>query len=96
MQFLPSLGYSGDWKNEKRNGLGTYVWEDGQKYTGHWKNDVRHGKGAVYFKNREIISGVWINGKLEGEVIKKTKDGKILEKSIYKNNEKVKVIDEDN
>jgi hypothetical protein len=35
MQFLPELGYSGAWKNDKRNGYGTYVWEDGRKYIGY-------------------------------------------------------------
>lgn len=96
MEFLPELGYWGTWENGKRNGLGTYVWEDGQKYEGYWKNDVRHGKGTVYFKNGERISGVWENGKLHGEAIKRAKNGEIIEKSLYENNIKVKVIDEAN
>jgi 4-amino-4-deoxy-L-arabinose transferase-like glycosyltransferase len=96
MQFIPELGYSGDWKNDKRNGLGTYVWEDGQKYVGHWKNDVRHGKGAVSFKNGERLEGVWTNGKLNGKVIKKTKNDVIIERSIYKDNVKIEVINEAN
>lgn len=96
MQFLPELGYTGTWKNGKRNGVGTYVWEDGQKYIGEWKNDVRHGKGTVFFANGESLSGVWENGKLNGEVVKKGKNDEILEKSIYKDNKKVEVISETN
>lgn len=96
MQFLPELGYWGTWENGKRNGLGAYVWEDGQKYEGYWKNDVRHGKGVLYFKNGEQLSGVWEKGRLHGEVIKRAKNGEIIEKSLYENNVKVKVINEAN
>jgi len=96
MQFLPDLGYWGDWKNEKRNGLGTYVWEDGQKYIGYWKDDIRHGKGVVSFSNGDQLSGVWENGALNGEAIKTSSTGVVLERSFYKNNQKIKVIDESN
>ena len=93
MQFLPEYGYSGSWENEKRNGFGTYVWEDGQRYEGNWKNDVRHGKGTVYFANGESLSGTWNNGKLEGEAVKKDANGRVLERSIYHNNQKIQVIE---
>lgn len=96
MEFHPELGYTGTWKNGKRNGLGTYLWEDGQKYVGEWKDDLRHGKGTVYFTDDTYIEGVWENGKLEGEVLKKSKDGSVLERSSYSNNIKVKIIDETN
>lgn len=96
LQFLPELGYSGAWENDKRNGYGTYVWEDGQKYIGYWKNDVRDGKGTVFFKNGERLEGIWTDGKLNGEVIKKTKNNVIIERSIYKDNVKIEVINEAN
>ncbi|AUC14147.1 hypothetical protein BTO06_02825 [Tenacibaculum sp. SZ-18] len=89
MKFNSELGYWGDWKNEKRNGYGTYTWEDGQKYAGQWKNNLRHGDGELSFKNGEILYGAWTNGKLNGEVIKKNKAGQIIEKSRYENNIKV-------
>jgi len=96
MKFIPELGYSGAWKDGKRNGLGTYIWEDGQKYIGNWKNDVRHGKGTVYFKNGERIEGIWVDGKLNGEVLKKMKNDVIIERSIYNDNIKIEVINEAN
>ncbi|MEM6685721.1 MAG: hypothetical protein AAF617_08045, partial [Bacteroidota bacterium] len=94
MKFQPELGYWGDWKDEKRNGFGIYVWEDGQKYEGNWQDNVRHGKGKLSFKNGETLEGIWTAGNLNGEVIKKDKKGVIIEKSSYKNNEKVGIIDE--
>ncbi len=96
MKFVPELGYSGDWKNEQRNGVGIYVWEDGQQYEGNWKNNVRHGQGKITFANGETLEGNWKQGKLQGEVIKKDTTGVIIEKSSYENNEKVQVIYEAN
>lgn len=92
MEFSPNLGYWGEWRQDKRNGWGTYVWEDGQVYKGFWKDNLRHGKGVVYFNNGEQLKGEWINGKLNGEVMKSDQNGNPLEKSLYKNNLKVKVI----
>ncbi|AXG72097.1 MORN repeat protein [Kordia sp. SMS9] len=96
MKFQPELGYSGDWKNDQRNGIGTYLWEDGQQYEGNWKNNVRHGPGILSFANGETLEGIWNEGKLHGEVVKKDRTGKIIEKSSYKNNEKVQVMYEAN
>lgn len=38
--------YEGEWQNGKRNGKGTYTWNDGKKYEGSYENDVRNGKGV--------------------------------------------------
>lgn len=42
--------YDGDWKEDKRNGFGTYsVLRDGslvKEYAGGWKNDMRHVRFA--------------------------------------------------
>ncbi|WP_108113634.1 glycosyltransferase family 39 protein [Kordia periserrulae] len=96
MKFTPELGYWGDWKDEQRNGFGTYLWEDGQKYEGNWQDNVRHGTGKLYFSNGEVLEGTWTQGKLNGEVVKKDKNGKIIERSMYQNNEKVEVTYEAN
>ncbi|WP_298512767.1 glycosyltransferase family 39 protein [uncultured Kordia sp.] len=96
MKFEPELGYWGDWKDEKRNGFGNYLWKDGQKYSGQWKNDVRHGKGTVYFNNGESLEGSWENGKLNGKAVKRDANGVIIEKSMYKDNAKIEVINESN
>jgi len=28
-----------------REGMGTYIWNDGDRYIGNWKNNMREGKG---------------------------------------------------
>jgi hypothetical protein len=57
--------YDGDYKNNKRQGQGTYFfWVDGSKYIGAWENDMKNGQGILYDKNGKILkSGMWQNGK---------------------------------
>ena len=37
--------FEGQFKNNKREGVGIQIWPDGQKYIGAWKNDKKMGKG---------------------------------------------------
>ena len=37
---------AGEWKDDKRNGSGTYYWLDGRKYEGKWRNGDYHGWGV--------------------------------------------------
>ena len=56
--------YDGDWINDKKEGNGKYIDEDGKYYIGEFKNDLQNGKGILYYSNRNIIyDGYWINGK---------------------------------
>lgn len=90
LKFEPNLGYSGEWKEKKKHGMGTFVWNTGMKYTGQWKNNLRNGKGTLYMPNGTYMEGTWLKDKLEGIVTTYAPDGTILEKALYKNNEKIK------
>lgn len=37
--------YEGDFSNSKRNGQGTFTWQDGATYTGEWSSDKLSGNG---------------------------------------------------
>lgn len=67
LEFLPDLGYSGEWKNNKREGNGSFAWENGIRYEGKWKDDKRNGNGTLYYPNGEILEGTWTNDKLNGK-----------------------------
>ena len=45
------IKYDGDFANDKYDGYGKYVWENGENYIGEWSNGLRHGKEAVYESN---------------------------------------------
>lgn len=92
MEFKPDLGYWGEWKDDKRNGTGTYTWENGNKYEGEWKNGRREGKGSLFLKNENVLSGTWVNDMMNGKFILRSKDGKIIEKAIYKNNRRTSIL----
>ena len=59
-----NIKYEGDWINDKKEGNGKYIWEDGNYYIGQFKNGLRNGKGTEYYSNGNIkYEGDWINGK---------------------------------
>jgi hypothetical protein len=79
-----------------REGYGTFDWGNGQKYSGGWYNNRKHGEGIMRIPGPDSnsITGNWVNDTLSGLVILKSKDGKVLEKSIYENNIKIKILSE--
>ena len=50
--------YSGEWKQDKKEGKGVKVWNNGDKYDGEWKNDLREGKGTHCFSNGDKYVGL--------------------------------------
>ena len=46
-----------------KDGLGTYIFEDGSKYVGNWKNSKPNGKGTFFDSEKTYIyKGIFING----------------------------------
>lgn len=64
---LSNGGYEGELIDGKRNGYGTYTWDNGDKYEGEWKNDQRNGYGTYYYKNGTTASGTWVDGVLQSD-----------------------------
>ena len=57
-----NIKYEGNYLNDKKDGKGKYIFEDGNYYIGHWKNDLKNGTGSEYDKNGNIIfKGEYIN-----------------------------------
>lgn len=57
------LQYSGEMKNDKKNGKGKTFFANGAvEYDGEFKNDMRHGKGKLYDENGGLeYDGEWKN-----------------------------------
>lgn len=45
--FHSGAVYDGEWKDDRRHGLGTLIDAKGNSYTGEWRNDCRDGKGNL-------------------------------------------------
>lgn len=91
-KFRPKLGYWGQWKNNKRDGYGTFRWDNGMLFKGMWKNNLRNGKGILFNPNGNRMEGTWKNDRLNGPAIIRDKNGKELEMIVYKDNQPVKVF----
>ena len=51
-----------DWIDEKPEGKGKYIYENGEYYIGEFKSGERHGKGILYYSDGKIKQkGNWIN-----------------------------------
>ncbi len=59
--------YTGDVKNGKKDGTGTFKWNDGVVYEGEWKKDKIDGKGELTIPDKGTYEGYFENGKKEGQ-----------------------------
>ena len=79
--------YEGEFKDDKREGKGVYIWKDGEKYEGEWKNDKREGKGILHYNEGDRYEGEYKNNIKEGKGIMYYKDGNRYEGE-WKNNKR--------
>ncbi|KAM9552591.1 junctophilin-1-like isoform 1-T2 [Salvelinus alpinus] len=56
--------YTGEWKNDKRNGFGVSERSTGMKYEGEWLNNKRHGYGCTTFPEGNKEEGKYKNNVL--------------------------------
>jgi len=77
--FTSGSRYTGNWKENKKDGFGTLIYVNGNKYEGEWKNDKRHGKGTYWVKEGKKLfkeyAGDWVNDKRSGMGRSFFKDG---------------------
>ena len=51
-------------KNNKINGQGTFLYQNGDKYVGEFKNEKFHGQGILTYKDGRVDQGIWKDDKL--------------------------------
>lgn len=57
--------YIGNWENDKKSGIGSMFWPDGDKYEGVWKDNERHGHGIMK-ENITVYEGNWDHDRKKG------------------------------
>jgi MORN repeat len=55
--------YEGDFKENLRHGMGTYVLPDGSVYVGSWREGVMCGRGTFTWNDGSQYTGDWKDGK---------------------------------
>jgi len=56
---VPGTLYEGDWGNNKRHGVGRFVWQNNDRYIGDWHDDFKHGHGLMLWMNGDRYDGDW-------------------------------------
>ncbi|KAJ3240719.1 hypothetical protein HDU81_002910 [Chytriomyces hyalinus] len=61
--------YAGEWRRDKREGKGTYFYEDGSWYDGLWVNDQKEGWGRMNYIDGAVYDGEWHHEMRHGQGI---------------------------
>jgi hypothetical protein len=81
--------YTGEWKQNKFNGMGTTLYVDGTNYTGGFLDGKRHGNGVLVFANGDKFEGQWWKNFRHGEGIFFSKTSGITREGKWRKNEEV-------
>jgi hypothetical protein len=55
--FENGIVYSGEFKNNQKNGLGFIAYDDNTKYSGNFMKDAKHGHGIFRSPDKRIYYG---------------------------------------
>ncbi len=82
--------YSGEFRNAKMHGQGTYVYAGrGEKYVGEWRSGVINGEGTYYYRSGNRYQGEWRNGRKNGQGVLYENGKKIVGE--WQNDRKVRI-----
>ena len=73
--YEKNIKYEGEWLNNRKDGIGKEIYQDGSKYMGEHKNGVRQGLGTYYWADGSMYEGEWKLNLMDGYGIYKFKDG---------------------
>lgn len=49
LQYLDGSFYDGDWKENKKHGIGKFIEKNGETiFNGMWQKDQKHGRGTFF------------------------------------------------
>jgi len=64
MTYPDGSVYEGEFKQNKREGTGRYMYANGEVYEGSWKDDKKHGLGTYTYQNKSVLTGMWSRGNI--------------------------------
>ena len=70
--------YAGEFKNNKKNGQGTYTVANGDQYIGEFKDGTFNGQGTYSFANGSRYAGDFKDGKRSGQGVFTRTDGVVI------------------
>jgi len=82
------IKYEGEWKDNKKNGVGRIWWSNGDRYLGDWANDSKEGFGYMMWENGDSYEGNWRADLREGSDCKYTYANGGVFQGCYTNDER--------
>ena len=76
--------YLGQWKDNKRNGQGTYTYANGDKYVGQYIDGKINGQGTYTFADGDKYVGQYIDDKRSGQGILYNPNGSIKQQGLWR------------
>ena len=77
-EFHSDKGYEGEWKGDKKDGEGKFIYFDGSVYSGEWKNNLRDGKGEFVWANKTKYEGEWKSNFRNGKGVLYMPNGNVI------------------
>jgi len=74
--------YEGEWKDDRRHGLGQQTWKDGRMYDGQFKEGKFHGKGRMEWhtsKGLMVFDGQYVGDLKHGAGMYRWPDGRVYD-----------------
>ena len=93
IEFASKSTVIGQYKQGKRNGYAVFKWANGESYHGQWVDDYREGYGMQKWANKDEYHGQWKNNFRNGEGVKKERASGKIERAVWENSKKVKVLE---
>lgn len=84
--YLSGQKYKGSFTNGMRNGRGIYYFKSGSRVEGEFVNDRLQGSGIYYFSSGRKYVGEFRNDKFNGQGIMYDRDGSVIYKGQYVDN----------
>ncbi len=85
MNSLEVIEMASNYIEEKINGKGTIIYEDGSKYVGAFRDSTYNGRGTYTYADESEWTGEWKSGKnINGEGTVKYDNGEIWVSVGYK------------
>lgn len=85
-EFVSSaFRYTGDFRENKKQGKGTYIWANGNRYEGDFVDDEPSGRGKFSFSSGDQYEGEYSKGAFNGKGTFVAKNGDKID-GVFRNN----------
>ena len=88
-----TIKYEGDYKNNKRDGKGIFIMDNGDRYEGEFQKDKLCGKGKYFWNDGDIYEGGFKNNTKEGKGKLIFNNGSVIN-ALWKNDLPIVLINE--